>query len=285
MDRITAVVITRNEARNVERCLASLAPVVDEILVVDEFSTDDTAGRCERLGARVVQHAWLGFGPQKNLGNAAASHAWILSIDADEALDPFLQRAIAEAKAKGLRGAYELSRLNWYYGRFLRHGLEYPDRKVRLFRRDEGRWDESLVHESLRFESPPALTRLAGHLLHYTYPRLEDHVAKANRYTSLAAQEAFRRGVRPSIAKLFLSPLVVLVKAYVLKAGFLDGLHGLVLAVLHAHAAFLKSAKLWDLHRAARAAEGEAHRRREGDRREEGDDDAERSAPPPGVAP
>ncbi len=259
MDRISAVLITKEEARNVERCLTSLAPVVDEIVVLDGFSADDTVARCERLGARVVQHPWLGFGPQKNFANALAQNEWVLSIDADEALDPFLQRAVAEAKAAGLRGAYEFSRLNWYYGRFLRHGLEYPDRKVRLFPRSKVSWSESLVHEGLRFAEPLPVTRLDGHLLHFTYRRVAEHVAKQDRYTSLAAEDALRRGVRPSLAKMILSPLAVLLKSYVLKLGFLDGLHGLVLAILHAHGAFLKNVKLWDAHRASReTAEGTA---------------------------
>jgi glycosyltransferase involved in cell wall biosynthesis len=254
MSRLSAVVITKNEAHNVERCLASLAPIADEIVVVDDFSSDDTAARCERLGARVVRQAWLGFGPQKNFANALARNEWILSIDADEALDPFLQRALAEAKAAGLRGVYEVARLNWYYGRFIRHGLVYPDRKIRLFPRGKASWDERLVHEGLRLAEPLPLTRLDGHLLHYTYASLEEHVAKASRYTTLAAEDAFRRGARPSLARMVLSPAAVLLKSFLLKRGFLDGAHGLVLAIMHASAAFLKHAKLWDLHRAARAA-------------------------------
>ena len=254
MDRISAVLITKNEARNVERCLASLASVADEVIVVDDHSTDGTAELCQRLGARVVQQAWLGFGPQKNLGNSLASHDWILSVDADEALDPTLQAAVAAAKAQGLRGAYELSRLNWYYGRFIRHGLEYPDRKIRLFPRAGVAWNASLVHEGLALAAPLEVTRLDGHLLHYTYARVEEHVAKANRYTTLAAEDAFRRGVQPSLWKLLGSPVAVFLKSYLLKRGFLDGIHGLVLAVLHANAAFLKRAKLWDLRRASRPA-------------------------------
>jgi glycosyltransferase involved in cell wall biosynthesis len=253
MDRISAVLITKNEARNVERCLASLAPVADEIIVVDDESTDGTAALCERLGARVVHQPWLGFGPQKNFANSLAKHDWILSVDADEALDPSLQAAVTAAKARGLRGAYEVSRLNWYYGRFIRHGLEYPDRKIRLFPRAGAAWNQSLVHEGLDFAAPLEVTRLDGHLLHYTYAKVEEHVAKANRYTTLAAEDAFRRGVTPSVASLLGSPLAVFLKSYLLKRGFLDGLHGLVLAVLHANAAFLKKAKLWDLHRGARA--------------------------------
>ncbi len=253
-DRISAVLITKNEARNVERCLVSLARVADEIVVVDEHSSDGTVALCERLGARVVQQQWLGFGPQKNVGNALARHDWILSLDADEALDETLQCALASAKATGLSGAYEVSRLNCYYGRFIRHGLEYPDRKIRLFPKARASWNESLVHEGLEFTETLPVTRLDGHLLHYTYSTIEEHVAKANRYTTLAAADAFRRGVPPSLAALLGSPVAVFFKAYVLKRGFLDGLHGLVLAVLHTHAAFLKKAKLWDLHRAARSA-------------------------------
>jgi glycosyltransferase involved in cell wall biosynthesis len=248
MDRISAVVITKNEARNVERCLTSLAPVADEILVVDDGSTDGTPALCERLGARIVQQAWLGFGPQKNAGNALASHRWVLSIDADEALDPALQASISAAKARGLEGAYEVTRLNSYYGRFIRHGLEYPDRKIRLFPRDLASWDDSRVHEGLRFAEPLPVRRLDGHLLHLTYGTVQEHVAKANRYTSLAAEDAFARGARPSLSKLLLSPLANFLKAYLVKQGFREGLLGLVLAVLHAHGTFLKHVKLWELH-------------------------------------
>jgi len=253
MDAISAVVITKNEARNVERCLRSLAPVADEILVVDDHSTDETVALCERLGARVVRQPWLGFGPQKNLGNGLARHDWILSVDADEALDEELQAAIREARARGLSGAYQVTRLNSYYGRFIRHGLEYPDRKVRLFPRSRARWNDSLVHEGLVLDERLSVTRLGGHLLHYTYADVAEHVAKANRYTSLAAEEAFRRGARPSLARMLGSPATVFLKAYLLRRGFLDGLHGLVLSVLHAHGAFLKYVKLWDLHRRSSA--------------------------------
>lgn len=249
MDPISAVVITKDEARNVERCLRSLAGVADEIVVVDDHSADGTPALCERLGARVVAQAWLGFGPQKNLGNGLARHPWILSLDADEALDDELRRAILAAKERGLSGAYQVSRLNSYYGRFVRHGLEYPDRKVRLFHRDRGRWNESLVHEGLALAPGTSVTRLGGHLLHYTYASVAEHVAKQDRYTSLAAEDALRRGVRPSVGKMLSSPAAVFLKSYLVRRGFLDGLQGLVLSILHAQGAFLKHVKLWDLRR------------------------------------
>ncbi|BDG03080.1 glycosyltransferase family 2 protein [Anaeromyxobacter oryzae] len=253
MDRISAVVITKNEARNIERCLRSLAGVVDEVVVVDDLSTDDTAAIAERLGARVIRQPWLGFGPQKNLGNAAASHRYVLSLDADEALDDTLRDAIRAARDGGLAGVYAVSRLNSYNGRFIRHGLEYPDRKVRLFPRDAATWDASPVHEGLVLPDGLPVARLPGHLLHYTYLRLEDTVVKANRYSTLAARELFERGRRVSLAKIAFAPLFTFFRAYVLRRGFLDGIHGLALACLHANSTLLKYAKLRELQREAAA--------------------------------
>jgi glycosyltransferase involved in cell wall biosynthesis len=253
MDRISAVVITKNEARNVERCLRSLAPVADEVVVVDDLSTDGTPALCEKLGARVVAQRWLGFGPQKNFANGLATHEYVLSLDADEALDERLQQAILARKREGLSGAYAVSRLNYYYGRFLRHGFEYPDRKVRLFPRSAARWSESLVHEALELAPGVPVSRLDGHLLHYTYLAIEEHAAKANHYTTLAARDAFTRGVRPSVLRLVFGPLATFFRSYVLKRGFLDGGHGFLLASMHAHHALLKHAKLWRLHREGRS--------------------------------
>ena len=174
-------------------------------------------------------------------------------MNADEALDPDLQSAIAAAKAAGLSGAYAVSRLNWYYGQYLRHGFEYPDRKVRLFPRSLAAWDGARVHESLRLGPGVAVTRLPGHLLHRAYERLEDHVAKQDRYTTLAAQEAVARGRRGSVLRIVFGPLVTFVRAYLVKRGFLDGLHGFVLAAMHAHGTLQKHAKVRDLRRLAGA--------------------------------
>lgn len=251
MDKLSAVLITKNEARNLEPCVAAARRVADEIVVVDSGSTDGTQDLARRLGARVIEEPWRGFGAQKNFGDAAATHDWILSLDADEILDEALQASILSAKARGLTGAYELTRRNWYYGRFLRHGFEYPDRKVRLFHRSTASWSDDRVHEVLRLPAGTAVARLDGHLHHYTYRRVEEHVAKGNRYTDLAAEEARRRGKRPTLSKLVLGPAFTFFKAYVLKRGFLDGRHGYMLACLHANAAFLKQAKLWDLWRTA----------------------------------
>lgn len=248
MDGISAVIITKNEERNIRRCLESIRQVADEVIVVDDFSTDGTVAICREFNVRVISQQWLGFGPQKNVGNLAAKHEYILSLDADEALDPELAAAILTEKNKGLQGVYTLCRLNYYYGRFIRHGLEFPDIKVRLFHKEQARWADQLVHETLQL--PPAVKRvhLNGLLLHYSYYTFEEHILKANKYTTLAARNYFRNGRKASRMKILLSPVFTFFRAYFFKRGFLDGKHGFVLAVMHAHGSFVKYVKLWELH-------------------------------------
>ena len=247
MSPITAVIITHNEARNIQRCLASLKSVADEIIVVDSFSTDDTVAICEREGAIVKQQAWLGFGPQKNAGIQQAKHEYILSLDADEALDDELQANMLTAKNQGLQGMYDFTRLNFYYGKFLRHGFEYPDYKIRLFPKSKVRWNEELVHETLEIAPGIAQKRLKGHLLHYTYFTIQEHVAKANKYTNLGAELNYKKGKVASWFKIIFTPLATFVQAYILKGGFLDGGHGFIVAAFHAYGAFMKYTKLWQL--------------------------------------
>ena len=247
MSAVTAVIITHNEARNIQKCLASLKTVADEIIVVDSFSTDDTVAICEREGATVKQQVWLGFGPQKNVGIQLAKHEYILSLDADEALDDELQASILAAKQQGLQGMYDFTRLNFYYGRFLRHGVEYPDYKIRLFPKSIVRWNDELVHETLQISQNIQQNRLKGHLLHYTYFNIREHVTKANKYTDLGAELNFKKGKQASWFKILFSPLFTFIQAYILKRGFLDGGHGFIVAVFHAYGAFMKYTKLWML--------------------------------------
>jgi glycosyltransferase involved in cell wall biosynthesis len=247
MSPISAVIITHNEARNIQRCLASLKSVADEIIVVDSFSTDDTVAICQQEGAIVKQQAWLGFGPQKNYGIQLASHEYILSLDADEALDEELQASILAAKKQGLQGMYDFTRLNSYYGKFCYHGLEYPDYKIRLFPKSKVRWNDELVHETLQVQPGVAQKRLKGHLLHYTYYTIQEHVTKANKYTNLGAELKFNQGKKVTLFKLMFSPFAGFIQAYILRRGFLDGKHGFIVAAFNAYGTFLKYAKLWQL--------------------------------------
>lgn len=248
MSSITAVIITHNEARNIQRCLASLKTVADEIIVIDSFSTDDTLAICQQEGAIVKQQAWLGFGPQKNAGIQMASHEYILSLDADEALDDELKASIQAAKDQGLQGMYDFTRLNYYYGKFLRHGVEYPDYKIRLFPKSKVRWNDELVHETLILSPEVPQNRLKGHLLHYTYFTIQEHVAKANKYTNLGAELNYKKGKKASWFKIIFGPLATFLQAYIFKRGFLDGGHGFIVAAMHAYGAFMKYTKLWQMY-------------------------------------
>jgi glycosyltransferase involved in cell wall biosynthesis len=252
MNSITAVIITHNEARNIQRCLASLKSVADEIIVVDSFSTDDTLAICKQEGAIVQQQTWLGFGPQKNVGIQLAKHDYILSLDADEALDEALKKEILAAKNQGLNGVYDFTRLNYYYGKFLYHGHEYPDYKIRLFPKATVRWNEELVHETLLVPDDLPKKRLKGHLLHYTYFTIQEHVTKANKYTNLGAELNYRKGKKASWFKILFGPLATFIQAYIIKGGFLDGGHGFIVAVFHAYGTFMKYTKLWELNNQTR---------------------------------
>jgi glycosyltransferase involved in cell wall biosynthesis len=246
MTKITAVIITHNESRNIARCLRSLKGVADEIIVIDDHSTDDTAAISMQEGATVHIKSWLGFGGQKNFGNQLAAHDYILSLDADEALDEELATSINREKHAGLKGLYSFTRLNNYYGKFLRHGTEYPDYKIRLFPKNI-QWNESQVHETLILPEGARPQKIAGHLLHFTYARIAEHVAKANKYTSLLAEDYKARGKKGGLFRILFSPLAAFTQAYLFRKGFLDGRHGLVLAIMHAYGTFLKYIKLWEL--------------------------------------
>jgi len=254
MNAITAVVITYNEERNIHRCIASLRTVAEEIIIVDSYSTDNTVEICKNAGVTVIQHKWAGFGEQKNVGINAAANDYILSLDADEELDDKLVQSILNAKERGLKGAYMVHRLNFYYGKFIYHGNEYPDKKIRLFNRKEAMWNTELVHETLQLKPNIAVTMLQGKLLHYTYYKVEEHLIKSNKYTNLSAADYFRRGKKAPLWKIVFSPFVTFIQSYIFKRGFLDGTHGFIIAILNAHASFSRYVKLWELYRTQKKA-------------------------------
>jgi glycosyltransferase involved in cell wall biosynthesis len=224
---LSAVLITLNAERQLAACLASVG-FADEILVVDSGSTDATCQIAQRAGARVIQHPWLGFGPQKAYAVSQARHDWVLCIDADEQLSPALASSIQEelARVPPRARCFALARCNRFMGRWLRHGEGYPDWTLRLFRRDAAHWSASPVHERVLSEEAPV--RLAGDLLHDSAETLSSYLAKQSRYTSLQAEGLRGRGRLRNLASLVLSPLARFIKFYVLRLGFLDGLPGLV---------------------------------------------------------
>ena len=246
---LSAVIIAQNAAAQLGECLDSVA-FADETLVVDSGSTDATRELARARGARVLEHAWLGFGPQKQLAVASAAHDWVLCLDADERVSPALREAIARELAAPRGRVYALARCNRFLGRWLRHGEGYPDWSVRLFHRAAARWSDDAVHEKVLAAEP--VRRLAGDLMHDSAETLERYLDKQNRYTTLQAETLRAAGARASLAHLALSPLFRFLKFYVLRLGFLDGAPGLVHIAIGCMNSFNKYAKLMALERAGR---------------------------------
>ena len=247
MIAISAVIITFNEERNIARCLCSLQGVADEILVIDSFSSDRTPEICRARGVRFHQRAFEGYSDQKNWGNAQATHDVILSLDADEALSYPLRRSIAAIKSRWDKDAFYFNRLASYCGAWVRHGGWYPDRKIRLWDRRKGRWDGSLIHETLVLQPGATTGRLQGDLLHYTFSTLSQHIHTIDRYTDLKAKQTFAAGRRTHPLKMLLAPGFKFFSMYLLKLGFLDGMTGLMVCGNSAFASWLQEAKLWQI--------------------------------------
>ncbi len=246
---LSVAIITRNAASQLERCLASVA-FADEVVVVDSGSTDGTVELAARRGARVVRKEWLGFGAQKQFAVDAASHDWVLCVDADECLSTELREAII-AELKAPRGfVYAVPRRNRFLGRWLKHGEGYPDWNVRLFHRGHARWGNEPVHEKIATRSP--VLRLRGDLLHDSAETLEKYLDKQNRYTSLQAESLRAAGRRTNACQLVLSPVLRFVKFYLWRLGFLDGVPGLVHIAIGCMNSFNKYAKLKALERASK---------------------------------
>jgi len=244
--QITATIITLNEAENIRAACESVA-WADEILVVDSESTDATREIAAQCGARVIANPWPGFSAQKQFAVDAASHDWIFSLDADERLSPELTKRILDLKShvEPEPAGFEMPRRTFYLGRWIKHSGWWPDHKVRLYDRRHARWRGDFVHEALDVKG--LVKRVDGNLLHYTVRDASEHHLRMDRYTTLAAEELFTRGKRASIGSLFVSPMVVFLRSYVFKLGFLDGIPGLAIARFAAHYEFLKNLKLWEM--------------------------------------
>jgi glycosyltransferase involved in cell wall biosynthesis len=240
MTPVSVVIISKNEALAIADCLASVAGLADEIVVLDSGSTDGTPDICAAHGARVIEGGWLGFGPQKNLAVQSARNDWVLCLDADERVSDELRAGIRAALAAPQYGAYRFARSNRFLGRFLRHGEGYPDLSLRLFDRRVAQWSSDVVHEKVICAAP--VGKLPGDLLHESAETLEAYLAKQNRYTSLAA-EAYK-GRPVSAMRLVFSPLVRFVKFYLLRGGFRDGVPGLVHIAIGCFNSFVKYAKI-----------------------------------------
>ncbi len=249
---LSAILVVRNESKNIRRCLESLR-WVDEIVVVDSGSTDDTMEICRSFSCRVIEHEWLGFGATKKLAVSSATHDWILSIDADEVISPELRdriRAILSAppRAQGYRVRFR----SFYLGREIRHCGWDNEHHLRLFNRQAGNYTDRPVHESVALAG--AVEQLEEAILHYTHPTIATQVDKLQKYSDLAARQLYEEGRRASPLGAIASGLSKFVKMYILDHGFLDGREGLVLSTISAFSVYCKYIKLWELGRCKRSS-------------------------------
>ncbi len=250
--RISLAVICQNEAANIERCLKSV-PFASEIVVLDSGSTDKTCELAASMGAKIFKEEWRGFRAQKQRATELCENDWILSLDADESLSPELAleiEALLSSPFLRAHDGYEIPRLSWNMGRWIRHGGWYPDWQLRLFDRSKATWQGGEhVHERVSAKSS---ARLRAPLHHRPFADLSGQVATNNRYSTLGAIEIHSRGKSFVVTKMIFKPWSKFFETYVFKCGFLDGMPGFIIAVGAAYSVFLKFAKLWEIEKKQR---------------------------------
>lgn len=247
MQPLSVVIITYNEQHNIGRCIESVKALADEIIVLDSYSTDNTVEIARGLGAIIYREKFRGYIGQKNFAMQLASHNYILSLDADEALDDELSASILQAKENFLHRAYRMNRCTSYCGRFMRHGLWYPDKKIRLFDRRIAKWGGLNPHDKIELHEGFTFHHLKGNILHYAFDTTEDLIWRNNRISSIAAMSLYNTGRRSSWYKMLVRPTWAFVNGYFFRLGFLDGFEGFSFAVNTSHQVFLKYSKLYKL--------------------------------------
>lgn len=266
---LSVVIITYNEEANLGNTLASVLPLVGdgkgEIIVVDSGSSDRTVEIAKSYGAKLFVEEWKGFAAQKNSAIDKATGDWILSLDADEELGDIARKFIFLILA-GSRDDFSncagfwFSRRNYFLGRWIRHGGFYPDKKLRMFKRGSGRFEDRAVHEDVRLGTGDRAYDSSLHddmggrcdIIHHSYPTLTDYIQHMNRYSSLGAEMVVAKvsaRVRFNLANIVLRPLMTFIYNYFFRLGFLDGREGLLLHLYHAAYVSWKYAKAWDLSR------------------------------------
>jgi glycosyltransferase involved in cell wall biosynthesis len=243
---LSICVICYNEEENIARCLAS-ASWAEEIIVVDSMSRDRTVAIAKEFTNAVHQRAWTGYVDQKNFALSKAQQEWVLSLDADEEISSALREEIqAEMNKADARDGYRVCRRSFYQGRWINHSGYYPDRQLRLFRREVGHWTGGRVHE--RVEIDGSVGELRGDLLHYPYGGvIAGQLQTVNSFSTLLAEDLYAQGRRYRLRLLLFRPLFKFLEVYLLKLGFLDGLAGLIIAVSSSYALFVRYVKLREL--------------------------------------
>lgn len=248
---LAAVLIVKNEAENLHECLTFLSGLVDEIVILDSGSSDNSAEIAAKFNARFfVNEDWEGFGKQRQRAQAYVQSDWVLWIDADERVTPELHRSIsAVMQNPDSNTIYSISRLSWFLGRFMHHGSWHPDWVLRLYPKELTNYDDALVHEKVLIPSATEIKKLDGDLLHFTYKDMEHYLIKSAKYARMWACQRFEKGKTASITQAVIHALSRFLKIYVIKCGLLDGKQGFLLAILSAYSTFVKYIMLWELNK------------------------------------
>ncbi|MCX6322471.1 MAG: glycosyltransferase family 2 protein [Bacteroidia bacterium] len=244
MPEISAVIITYNEELFIDKCLASIDGIADEIVVVDSFSTDATEEICKKYKVRFVKHAFEGYRDQKNYALQLATHKNILSLDADEALSDKLRESILAIKDKWEYDGYLFNRRNNFCGKWIRHSQWYPDRQLRLFYSDKGQFGELNLHEKFIMSNGAKVGKLKGDLLHWPFISHQDHIDKMKKYSLIGAGEFYKAGRKASLFTPYIHLIWGFFRSYIIRVGFLDGYDGFLICSLYAKSTFNKYKKL-----------------------------------------
>lgn len=247
MPKLSIVIITLNEEKNIGRCIDSVKEIADEIIVVDSFSTDRTGAIATEKGAVFIQNKFVDYVVQHQYADLKATYDHILVLDADEALSDDLRESIRNTKKYWKNDGYSMNRMTNYCGKWIKHSAWYPDMKLRLYDRRKGKWTGSKIHERFTLVEGCTKGHLKGDLLHYSFKTISQHVIQANHFTNLTASAAFEKGEKSGFLKILFSPVLKFIRNYFFHFGFLDGYYGFVICRISAHATFLKYIKIKQL--------------------------------------
>lgn len=247
MEKLSVVVITFNEESNIARCLNSVKNIADDIVVVDSYSTDSTKEIAEKLGAKVILQKFLGHIEQKNFAITQAKYPFILSLDADEAIDEKLEREIRKIKQNRNSDGYAINRYNNYVGKWINHGAWKSDVKLRLWDSRKGKWGGLNPHDVFEMKDGAKIEKIGGNILHWSYKSVTEHQNKIEYFSDIAARAYKKKGKKSSWFKIAFSPCFRFVRDYIFKLGFLDGKYGFIIAKLTAYEVYLKYKKLKEM--------------------------------------
>jgi len=248
MIKLSVVIITFNEEKNIGRCIDSVVDLADDIIIVDSFSTDRTQEIATSKGARFVKQKFLGHIEQKNFAITQAKYPHILSLDADESLSEKLQKSILKVKENWQGDGYKMNRMTNYCGKWIKHCGWYPDTKLRLWDSRKGKWEGVNPHDKYIMEKQTKIIYLEGNIFHYSYYSILDHLKQTDKFTDISAKELLLKGKKPNYLKLIFSPIIKFLRDYFFNLGFLDGYYGLIICKISANATYLKYNKLKKLY-------------------------------------